>query len=77
MREKRRASPISEGRKERKLDLVAVLPMLYSGWEAKSENQISLMTLGLNNKREVGIIYSPRAPGPLCEGDSLRHFMDY
>lgn len=56
---------------------MAVLVMLYSGWEAKSENQISLMTLGLNNKREVGIIYSPRAPGPLCEGDSLRHFMDY
>ncbi|MPC87814.1 hypothetical protein E2C01_082689 [Portunus trituberculatus] len=41
--------------------VVVVMVVAHSGWEAKSENQISLMTPRLNNKREVRIIYNPRA----------------
>ena len=48
--------------------------MLHSGWEAKSENQISLMTLGLNNKREAGIIYNPRALGASVRARFIKAF---
>ena len=47
---------------------------MHSGWEAKSENQISLMTLGLNNKREAGIIYNPRALGASVRARFIKAF---